>query len=189
MGKHVSHQSHNCFTDQSGRPADLKEMLAGLWWNPPNCSLKVRTLQHLCTWKVNKQFIWVWKESRENKMIRKYKQSVMGSYLAFWCRSHGALQCSHEFTRQGEPRGCLHTRVLIQDHGPSFGKGPILQLLNRCFSPLTISFPHGLATFVAELSQSINSGHISSNGKVSRDTFFSLVNFIVSFCCWDGNNV
>lgn len=28
---------------------------------------------------------------------------------------------------------------------------------------------------------SINSGHINSNGKVSRATFFSLVNFIVSF--------
>lgn len=33
-----------------------------------------------------------------------------------------------------------------------FGKRPVLQFLSRCFSPPTISHPHGLATFVAELS-------------------------------------
>lgn len=63
-----------------------------------------------------------------------------------------------------------------------FWKGPFFQFVNRCFPPPTISHPHGLATFVAELSQSINSGHISSNGKVSRGTFFSSVNLIVSLC-------
>lgn len=33
-----------------------------------------------------------------------------------------------------------------------FGKSRVLQFLSRCFSPPTISQPHGLATFVAELS-------------------------------------
>lgn len=36
-----------------------------------------------------------------------------------------------------------------------------------------------LLLWLNEDHRSINSGHISSNGKVSRGTFFSLVNFIV----------